>query len=485
MDEQRFRTGELYLDRAAGAVGRKGGVVLDGHVLLAAEAAADQLVFDLDLLCAEHQRAFVQRGVRRLVGREDHHVAVLVDVGHSALRLEEGMLRPRRFKVPRDDVRRLGDGPGGVAPGDVLVRLHIARLLIKDQRRVRRGGLDGVMDGGQDLIIDLDEFFCFFERFCVLRHDKADRIAEIVRQSADGNERILVVLDVADLVFPGNILRRQDGDHARKGLRLGGVDAEDARAGIFAADGGGIAHAVEIPVVGVLAVALHLFGHVQTVDGRAELPVGLRGLRHRAELFIFCRQTDGLKDLHIAGAAAVIVAQGAADIGLRGVGIFVEQGLGAKHHARNAEAALDGSGLAVAEGVKLLLPVAQALDREDMAALQRIGIGRTRADRLAIDEHRARAARALGAAVLDGGEVQRVAQIAQQLLIFRDLRLAAVDVEYSHGLFSLRYEFGSYVTAKGCSRRKAPPSFTCIHYIFVFRHSQSICRFLSEFRDFS
>ena len=78
-----------------------------------------------------------------------------------------------------------------------------------------------------------------------------------------------------------------------------------------------------------------------------------------------------------------------------------------------------------------------------MAALQRIGIGRTRADRLAIDEHRARAARALGAAVLDGGEVQRVAQIAQQLLIFRDLRLAAVDVEYSHGLFSLRANSGA------------------------------------------
>ena len=50
MDEQRFSAAELHLDRQARHVGDERGVVLHGHVLLAAEAAADELVLHLDLL---------------------------------------------------------------------------------------------------------------------------------------------------------------------------------------------------------------------------------------------------------------------------------------------------------------------------------------------------------------------------------------------------------------------------------------------------
>ena len=432
MDEKRLGAGEFDLHGSARAVGGQRCVVLHGHVLFSAEAAADELVFDLDLLCSEHQRAFVQRGVRGLVGREDHHVAVPVDVRHGALRFEEGVFGPRRFKVAGEDVRRARDGSVCVAARDVLVRLNVALLLVKDQRRARRSGLDGVMHGGKHFIIDPDELFRLFQRLGILRHDKADRIAEIVRQPADGNERVLVVLDVADLVFTRNVLGGQDGDNAGQSLRLCGVDAEHPRTRVFAADGGGAAHAVEIPVIGVFAVALHLFRHVQTVDAGAELPVRLRGLRHKAELFVFRRQTHGCEDLHIARAAAVIVAQCVFDVGLGRVGVPVEQRLGTQHHARNAEAALDGAGLAVAEGVKLLFPVAQTLDREDAAARERIGAWRTGAARLAVDQDGAGAACALGAAVLDRGEVQLIAQIAQELLIFCGRDLAAVDKKFSH-----------------------------------------------------
>ena len=50
VDEQRFGAAELHLDRQARHVGDERGVVLHGHVLLAAEAAADELVLHLDLL---------------------------------------------------------------------------------------------------------------------------------------------------------------------------------------------------------------------------------------------------------------------------------------------------------------------------------------------------------------------------------------------------------------------------------------------------
>ena len=63
------------------------------------KAAADKLVLHLDLLGAEQQRAFMQRGMRGLVGGEEHDVAVEIAIGDGTLRLQEGVLGPRRFKM--------------------------------------------------------------------------------------------------------------------------------------------------------------------------------------------------------------------------------------------------------------------------------------------------------------------------------------------------------------------------------------------------
>ena len=229
----------------------------------------DDIVGVCRSVCAEVDFLFAQRGVE---------LDFLADRDSRIIALDAEAIRKLLLNLLSNALKFTPKG------GSVRVRVKTEGRFVKITVADTGRGMDSdtlthlfdrFMDGGQDLIIDLDELLRLFERFSVLRHDEADRVAQIVRQSADGNERILVVLDVADLVFPGNILRRQDGDHARKGLRLGGVDAEDARAGIFAADGGGIAHAVEIPVVGVLAVALHLFGDIDAVHARANLKVFL------------------------------------------------------------------------------------------------------------------------------------------------------------------------------------------------------------------
>ena len=85
--EQRLRAAELHFNGQPRDVCNERRMVLHRHILLAAEAAADELVFHLHLVAAEQQRAFMQRRVRGLVGREEHHVAVLVLVRHTALRL--------------------------------------------------------------------------------------------------------------------------------------------------------------------------------------------------------------------------------------------------------------------------------------------------------------------------------------------------------------------------------------------------------------
>ena len=57
-----------------------------------------------------------------------------------------------------------------------------------------------------------------------------------------------------------------------------------------------------------------------------------------------------------------------------------------------------------------------------------------------------RQARALRAAVLHGREMQLVAQVPQQLLIFWYLDLFAIDKKDSHCKNSLNLNFGSHVT---------------------------------------
>ena len=290
------------------------------------------------------------------------------------------------------------------------------------------------MDGVQDFVFDLHELFRLFERGFVLGHDQRHGVAKVVRQAAHGDERILILFEVADLVLAlgRDVLRREHGQHAVQRLGAAGVDRPDARPRVLRAHRAAVGHAGDVPVVGVFAVAQHLFLHVQPVDAGAELPVALRRLRHAAELFVFGRQTHGGENFDVARAAAVVVAQGVFNVRLGRIGVFVQQGLGAQHHARDAEAALHRAGFAIAVGIQLLFPVCQALHRDHVPPVQRIGIGRAGADGIAVDEHGARAARALGAAVLHGREPQLVAQIAQKLLVFFGADLLPVHKENRH-----------------------------------------------------
>ena len=99
VDDEAFRPGELDLDGALGQEGNERRVVLYGHVLLAAEAAAHELVLHPDLFQrqAEHRRRFKAGVVGALIRGVDQH-AVILWQRHRALRLQKGVLRKGRFK---------------------------------------------------------------------------------------------------------------------------------------------------------------------------------------------------------------------------------------------------------------------------------------------------------------------------------------------------------------------------------------------------
>ena len=170
------------------------------------------------------------------------------------------------------------------------------------------------------------------------------------------------------------------------------------------------------------------------MDGGAQLPVGFRCRRNRRTAAAdLRRQLDGGNDLHIAGAAAIVVAQRVANLLLRRVGILIQQGLCAHDHARNTKSALHSTGLAVGIGIELLFIVAQALHRDDMLTVKGIGKRCAGAAGFAVDDHRAGA---FAAAVLHGSQVQFVAEITDQFLIFFYGDRSAVYSKPCHGRFS-------------------------------------------------
>ena len=432
VDQKALRPGELHLHGPAGEIGDEGRVVLDRHILLAAKAAAHQLVLDPDLFAAQQELAFVQRGVGGLVRGEDAHIPVLVPVGHGALGFQERMLRPGGLKVLGDDVLRPGNSPGGVAPAHVLVGLDVVLLLVEDPGGVGQFRLLRAMDGGEGLVGHLHEPFGLFQGLLVLGYHQGDGVPQIVGEPADGDEGVLVVLDVAHLVLPGDILGGDHRHHPGQGFRFLRVNGQHPGPGVLAANGGTVGHVGQIPVVRVFSVAQHLFLHIQPMDAAAQLPVGLGGLGDDAFPLELRRQLDGLDDLHIARAAAVVVSDGIADLLLRGVLHLVKEGLGAQHHPRYAEAALDGTRLPVGIGVELFLPVGEPLHGDHVPALQGVRLRHTGPVGRPVDEHGAGPAGPLGAAVLHGGQVQLVPQKPQQALVLLGRDLFSVHIECSH-----------------------------------------------------
>ena len=167
------------------------------------------------------------------------------------------------------------DGLVCIAAHNVAVRLQIAAVAHDDLGRTGGGRLLRPVDRGELFVDDTHELFRLFERFLIARADERHRVAEILRDFPLADERRLVLLDVADVLLARDVLCRQHAYDAGKRFRFFRADVEHAGARVLAAHRAAIAHAVNIDVIGVLAIALYLFGDVDAVHARANLKVFL------------------------------------------------------------------------------------------------------------------------------------------------------------------------------------------------------------------
>ena len=139
-----------------------------------------------------------------------------------------------------------------------------------------------------------------------------------------------------------------------------------------------------------------------------------------------------LDDLHIAGAAADVVADGEGGLLTGGVGVYIQQRLSGDDHAGDAEAALHGPRLTEGKDVDLLLPVGESLHGDDGLALQLVRLRYAGLGGLAVNEDVAGAAGTLAAPVLHRGQVQGIPQIADEFLIFLHGDGVTVDDKAGH-----------------------------------------------------
>ena len=410
--------GQLRLHRAVDLQGRQHRQVLHRHVLLAAEAAAHQLVLHHDALGLppQHDGDLLAGVVHPLVGGVHLH-AVLVGEGHGALRLQEGVLGEGGAVGLGDHVLGARQGGLGVPTG------HVA-LLAQVAARVEQGGVvgHGIPDGAhrlQGLVVDLHQGLGLLQDLLRLRHHQADGVPHAAGDVPPGDHHVPVLLDVAHLVV-GHVLGGEDGQHPRQGQGLRGVDVQHPGPGVLGADGGGVDHAIQVQVVAVLPGAQHLAPHVGP-EGPVAHAEGRALLQGRVDVLLPPEdgpgQGDALDDLLVAGAPAEVATDGLLDLRLGGVGVDVQQGLAGEHHAGDAEAALHRPHRPEGVDKGLLLLRGQALHRDDGLARRLFGGEDAGADGPAVHQDGAGAAGPLAAPVLDGGEAQLVPQVAEQGLL--------------------------------------------------------------------
>ena len=311
---------------------------------------------------------------------------------------------------------------------DVAVVGDDLALVVKDRRAGLHGG-HRIEHRRQELVVDDQGAHAGLGRRLALADHRGEPLAG---EAGDVVEHVRVVgIDQMILVQRGavqparHVLPGIDGDDARDGERLALVDLLETRVGMRRAQHLEVQQALDRDVHRVVRLARQ--------DGVGER-VGQAGAERLAgdvvlDVLLAVQRID---DRAVAGAATDVALEGMRQVGLVRL---VERRRGRRHHhAGGAVAALEG--LRVVEGLldwMQLAVLGEALDGGDLAALAAEGGHQTGMERLAVQPHRAGAAVAGIAALLDAEDFQVAQEGAQALAGLRFGRVkAAVDLVFAH-----------------------------------------------------
>ena len=306
VNEYAFRAGKLNLYGAACKVRGKRRMMLNANVLLAAEAAAHKLVFNIYLFHGQtqHGGCLVLSIIYALVGGIYLHPAVPRQC-HGALRFKKCVLGKGRCVFAVQYMLAFRYRARRVPAGNMLMRKQIAAF-VQHWRAVGHC-LVCIAHGGEFLVIYLYKRLCGLHSLRRFAHHQCNRVAQIPCAVAFGYHGVPVLFKVTYLVLPRYVLGGKYGYYALGRLRFCGIYFQYARAGVFGAQCACVCHAVDVHIVRVFAVPKHLFAHVKAGYAAAHGPrLILRGycaLPHKP-----CRKLNGVYYFNIARAAANVAS---------------------------------------------------------------------------------------------------------------------------------------------------------------------------------
>ena len=279
---QHFLARHDHLDRQIGLARQGHGQRLEIEGGLAAEAAADFAGDDLDAadLHAEDGGGSGAHLERALGRAPDQHMAIGVVPRHAGVRFDVSLMDHAGLVGALDDDVGLGKALGHVAARQLITRRHVGRiersgllLVLGAQIIVQNGraGLHGFFDIENDrqLFVDhLDALGCFaghIDRGCrhrrhrvaVIEHFRARHDVVAQRAHVAGTLAHRHLRAALDDVGAGD-----DGLHAGHGRGFAGIDGDDARVAMRAAQHHAVDHPRQREIGAVVGAAGHL---VQTV----------------------------------------------------------------------------------------------------------------------------------------------------------------------------------------------------------------------------
>ena len=186
----------------------------------------------------------------------------------------------------RDMGRGVEEGVGLRLVADRPVEDAVLRHLVEDQGLAEVVGGGEVGAGGQRVVVHQDGLGGVLGGTEAFRHHEGHRIADMADLAAGeqeaggiGGAGAVAVLQAAGMgqgaePVRRQILRRVDGEHAGHGAGIGGVDGEDRRMGVRAAQQVAGRGAGDGEVVGVAALALQQARVLDATQGLAEAELG-------------------------------------------------------------------------------------------------------------------------------------------------------------------------------------------------------------------
>ena len=252
--------GSDELHRPARLARQRGRDRLGAEEGLRAERAAHRRADDPDPLLRdlEDPREVLAQVERRLRPGPDLE-PVAVPAGDGRVRLHVRVVGGRGAERLLDDDVRLGEARVDVAVADrervadVRARLRAKRevrgraagdrVLLVDERRAGLRGLDRVEDGGQLLVVDLDERGCLLGLALGLCGDGCDGIADEAGAVDREHGRVLDLAAVP--AQPAHVVGRERDD------AVGHGDGEDAGVRVERADDARVQHPGQLDVLGV------------------------------------------------------------------------------------------------------------------------------------------------------------------------------------------------------------------------------------------